>query len=50
MFHKWQKYFCNLIVISYGCVCVCVCVCVFVRVCVLRFKLAVVSPYCNHLY
>ena len=30
----------------YGCVCVCVCV--FVRVCALRFKLAVVSPYCNY--
>ena len=32
----------------YGCVRVCVRV--FVRVCVLRFKLAVVSPYCNYLY
>ena len=28
----------------YGWVCVCV------RVCILRFKLAVVSPYCNYLY
>ena len=28
----------------------CVCVCVCVRVCILRFKLAVVSPYCNYLY
>ena len=29
-----------------------VCVCACVRVCILRFKLAVVhvSPYCNYLY
>ena len=32
----------------YGWVRVCVFACV--RVCVLGFKLAVVSPYCNYLY
>ena len=32
----------------YGWVCVCVFACV--GGCVLRFKLAVVSPYCNYLY
>ena len=36
--------------VKYICEWVGACVCVCVRVCILRFKLAVVSPYCNYLY